>query len=87
MASDLVYDSSLVAVVVRHDTIFEFARLSGTFGFNPCLRVCDLCTILTLHIAYFTDFCTFVLLTITFSARSIYPYIIILQLFYFLFYL
>ena len=36
---------------------------------------------------YFTAFCTFVLLTITPSARSIYQYIIILQLFSFIFYL
>ena len=41
----------------------------------------------TLALLYFKAFCTFVLLTITPSARSIYPYIIILQLFSFIFYL
>ena len=34
MAGDLVYDSSLVAVVVIHDTVFEFACLLGTFRFK-----------------------------------------------------
>ena len=38
MAGDLVYDSSLVAVVIRHDVVFEFACLSGKFGFECLLE-------------------------------------------------
>ena len=43
--------------------------------------------LLTIEPFVFTAFCTFVLLTITPSALSIYPYIIILQFFSFIFYL